>query len=78
MCFLQPHVLTFALLKQIKGENMIDKLIEHFGSRKALYEALGVTRQCLSQYEKRGYLPAKRAIEIEAITKGKFKAKDIC
>jgi len=57
---------------------MLDKLIEHFGSRKALYEALGVSRQALFQYEQQGYLPAARAIEIETITKGKFKAKDIC
>ena len=70
-------MLRFTLHNQIKGKNMIDELIEHFGSRKALYEALGVTRQCLSQYEKRGFIAAKQAIKIEEITNGKFKAKDL-
>ena len=56
---------------------MMNKLIEHFGSRKELYEALGVTRQALSQFEKLGGLPATRAIEIEQLTNGKFKASDL-
>ncbi len=56
---------------------MLDKLIKYYGSRKALYEALCVTRQALSQYEAQGYLPAARAIDIEQKTKGKFKAKDL-
>jgi len=56
---------------------MFNELIEYFGSRKALYEALGITRQALFQFEAQGYLPAVRAIEVEKITEGKFKAGDL-
>jgi DNA-binding XRE family transcriptional regulator len=56
---------------------MFKELIEHFGSRKALCNELGVTRQALCQYEAQGYLPGLRAIEIEQKTKGKFKAADM-
>jgi len=56
---------------------MFKELIEHFGSRKAFYDELGVTRQALFQYEAQGYLPGLRAIEIEQKTNGKFKAADL-
>lgn len=56
---------------------MFKELIEHFGSRRALHDELGVTRQALSQYEAQGYLPGLRAIEIEQKTNGKFKAADL-
>lgn len=54
----------------------MDKIIEHFGSRSALARALGVERAAVTQWLRFG-LPPARAIEIERLTGGLFKATDI-
>jgi|TARA_R110000764_G_scaffold147168_3_gene235014 DNA-binding transcriptional regulator YdaS (Cro superfamily) len=64
-------------LKQYIGNKMLNKLIKYYGSRRALHEALGITRQALSQHIVLGYLPPGRAIMIESLTNGDFKAKDL-
>ena len=51
-------------------------IIEHFGSKSALAEALDVERSAVSLWLRHG-LPPHRAIEIERLTAGKFKALDI-
>lgn len=56
---------------------IVEKVIAHFGSRGKLAKALGVTRVAISQFERQGYFPGVRAIEIEEITKGEFKAKEL-
>tara|TARA_R110002049_G_scaffold86363_1_gene219731 strand:- start:52 stop:228 length:177 start_codon:yes stop_codon:yes gene_type:complete len=56
---------------------MFQELIKYFGSRKALCEELGITRQAFWQFQNKGYFPAARAIEIEIKTKGKFKAVNL-
>jgi len=55
---------------------MIDKIIKHFGSQDALARCLFVDKSAISQWKLAGIPPA-RAIEIERITFGKFKAVDI-
>lgn len=54
----------------------MDKIIEHFGSRAELARALGVERAAVTQWLRFG-LPSARAIEIERLTNGLFKATDI-
>lgn len=55
----------------------VDDVISHFGSASELAKALGVSAPAVSQWISRGAFPAARAIQIEAITDGKFKATDL-
>lgn len=53
-------------------------LMEHFGgTATAMAKALGVTVQACVVWLEKGYLPANRAIQVERMTKGKFKAIDL-
>jgi DNA-binding transcriptional regulator YdaS (Cro superfamily) len=52
------------------------KIISHFGSHANLARALDVSRAAVSQWRVDG-IPAARAIDIEKLTGGKFKAVDI-
>ena len=56
---------------------IIERVIEHFGSRAKLARVLGVDRSALTQWVRDGAFPPKRAIQIEELSDGKFKAKDI-
>lgn len=56
---------------------MIEKLIHHFGGHTGLAMSLGVSVAAVSQWVTHKKIPAERAIEIEAITAGKFKARDL-
>ena len=55
---------------------MLDALIEHFGTQAELAKCLGVDRAAVNQWIQTG-LPARRAVEIEKLTEGKFKAVDL-
>jgi DNA-binding transcriptional regulator YdaS (Cro superfamily) len=55
----------------------VDKLIEHFVSQSGLARALKVDPAAVSQWLSAGRIPPRRAIEIEMITGGKFKAVDL-
>lgn len=44
----------------------IQLAIEACHTQEALGDLLGVTRQAISKWEKQGYAPLRRAIEIEA------------
>lgn len=57
--------------------NVFDELIEHFGSQNKLAGELDVTSVAVNQWFKAQAIPAYRAIQIEAMTQGKFKAKDL-
>ena len=59
-----------------KGFCMINEVIAHFGSQAALAQALGVTEGAVSQWVSSGVIPSARAVQIERITDGKFKAID--
>jgi len=54
----------------------MQEIIDHFGGNARLAEALGVERQAVTFWLRFG-LPPHRAIEIERLTDGKFKALDI-
>jgi DNA-binding transcriptional regulator YdaS (Cro superfamily) len=53
------------------------ELVAYFGTQDKMADALEVTQGAVSQWIATGGLPARRAIEVERITKGRFKALDI-
>jgi len=55
---------------------MLDELFLHFGSQSALARRLGISPAAIAQWLVDGVPPA-RAIEIEKMTDGKFKAVDL-
>lgn len=55
---------------------MFEQIIAFFGSRSELARRLNVDRSAVTQWANDG-LPAARAIEIEQISNGAFKAVDI-
>lgn len=55
---------------------MFEQIIKHFGSRAELARCMGVDRAAVTQWAKDG-LPPWRAIEIEQMSAGKFKAVEI-
>ena len=54
----------------------LDEVLGYFGTQSALAEVLGVDRAAVAQWKIDG-LPPARAIQIEALTDGAFKAVDI-
>lgn len=46
---------------------------QHFGNRRKLAEALGITSQAVSQWAKRGQIPEGMAYKLEVITHGALK-----
>ena len=55
----------------------MDELIEYFGSQKKLANALKVDRAAVCQWVSAGVVPPLRAIQIEEMTNGDFKARDL-
>lgn len=55
---------------------MFEQIVAFFGSRSEMARRLNVDRAAVTQWSKDG-LPPLRAIEIELISYGKFKAVDI-
>jgi len=56
---------------------LIEEIISHFGSRAKLARLLEVDRSAVTQWCQDRAFPPKRAIQIEVLSDGKFKAKDI-
>jgi len=52
----------------------IEKVIKFFGSKSAACASIGLTRSAFTNWEKIGYIPYPRQLEIEIVTKGKLKA----
>jgi len=53
----------------------IEETIKHFGSVTALASAIGVTRQTIYLWQKKGAIPFARQAQIELETNGKLKAR---
>lgn len=51
------------------------KVLAHFKTGVALAKALGTTPQAIYQWK--GHIPPRRALEIEKITNGLFKAERV-
>jgi len=62
------HQFTF------KGILMIDDVIKHFGGTRAFMRLMGVSRMAISKWRKEGCLPPTRALQVEHLSGGKFKA----
>ena len=56
---------------------MINEIIRRFGSQVELARQLGVTQAAVAQWVSDERVPPYRAIQIERITDGQFKAVDI-
>lgn len=56
---------------------IIDRVIAHFGGKYRLANALDVSSSAVSIWVREGRFPPMRAIEIETLTDGKFKARDL-
>jgi DNA-binding transcriptional regulator YdaS (Cro superfamily) len=56
---------------------MLEQIIEWFGSKANMARALGVDRSAVTQWVKDGGLPAARAVEVERLSGGRFKAVDL-
>lgn len=54
----------------------LNTAIQHFGSRRALADALGLTVMAIHQWENR-QVPAERAVEIEILSGGKIKRESL-
>ena len=55
----------------------IKEIIAHFGNQSILARKLGIKPQAVQQWIFRDHLPIRRAIEIERITEGRIRLKDI-
>jgi DNA-binding transcriptional regulator YdaS (Cro superfamily) len=56
---------------------LIDQIIEYFGSQVKTAEALGVKPANVTFWKQSGFMPSKRAIMVERLSGGKFRAVDI-
>lgn len=54
-----------------------EKIVEHFGSQAKMGRRLGVSRQAITIWKTHNSVPPGSAVEIERLTKGKFKAVDL-
>lgn len=61
-------------LNNKRGLKMYKKLIKYFGSKNKMAKALKISRHSVQKWT---FMPIKRAYEIEKISKGKFKIKDL-
>lgn len=55
----------------------LEPLIKYFGNQAALADILGVTQVAVHFWVKEDSLPPRRAIQIENMTNGVFKAADL-
>lgn len=55
----------------------IDRMVEWFGSQAEVARTLKVSPSAVTQWLNSGAIPAQRAIQIEALTKGEIKALDL-
>lgn len=55
----------------------LEPLLKYFGNQAALADVLGVTQVAVHFWVKEDALPPLRAIQIEGMTNGVFKASDL-
>jgi DNA-binding transcriptional regulator YdaS (Cro superfamily) len=66
-------------LGKYKNEDlpMINQIVEHFGGVAGTARALGVSQPAVSQWLRDSHIPPARAVQIETLTQGQYKATDI-
>jgi DNA-binding transcriptional regulator YdaS (Cro superfamily) len=62
----------------MKNKNKLTAVIAYFGNQSAMARELGVTRASVSSWILSGIVPPARAIQIEKVTAGEFKATELC
>jgi len=55
----------------------IEQVIEFFGTQSELARLLGVSQQSIRHWVVRGHIPLRRALQIEEISGGNIRLKDI-
>lgn len=69
---------SFSIVKRgTLNTRMFRDVIDYFGSQSKLASAFGVHRSSITQWMKSEHLPAERALEIEAMSGGKFTAMEL-
>lgn len=56
---------------------IFDKLVSHFGDQQKVADAFNVSPQVVSNWKRRGLLPADMALPIETRTRGFITAKEV-
>jgi DNA-binding transcriptional regulator YdaS (Cro superfamily) len=56
---------------------LVKEVVDHFGGAYKLAGALDVSSVAVCHWVKRGRFPARRALQIQYITEGKFDALDL-
>jgi alanine-glyoxylate transaminase/serine-glyoxylate transaminase/serine-pyruvate transaminase len=57
--------------------NCAERLVSHFGSQAEVARALKLDRAVVSNWVKSGYIPARWAVEVEAVTEGAITALEV-
>jgi hypothetical protein len=55
----------------------VERAVAHYGGSLEAAAAMGVTQGHVMRWIKQGWMPARRALEVEAATKGKIKASSL-
>jgi len=55
----------------------IEQVIEFFGTQVELARRLGVSQQAIHHWIGRGHIPLRRAVQLEEVSGGKIRLKDI-
>lgn len=50
------------------------QIVKHFGGVSKAAQAIGMTRQCLYEWRRRGGIPYPRQLYIQEVSKGKLRA----
>lgn len=56
---------------------MIDDIIKWFGNQSNMARALGVNRSAVNHWRRIGAMPPGRAVQVERLSGGRFRAVDI-
>ena len=63
-------------MKKIENR-LFEEIVDFFGSRSLMADALGLNRSHISLWLRRGAIPSTRAIQIETLSNGLFTARSI-
>lgn len=61
------------LAKRLENMKLID-VMKHYGDVTTIHKEIGVTRQCISVWKVRGYIPLVSQYRIQELTNGKLVA----
>lgn len=56
------------LAHKMRAMNIVDRLVEQFGSQAALARELGISQPSVSDWRTRGRVPAERVLDLERLS----------